>query len=76
VTVGNVTAAINSELIQHYGKVPEIQLFILLVKLWAKKCNVINAHRPIDGLSGYAVVMMCLYYLMDTKQIKFLDLTE
>ena len=41
-------------------------LFVLLVKLWAKKNNIINSASPKDGLSGYGVVLMCLYYLMES----------
>jgi hypothetical protein len=28
------------------------------------------------GLSSYGVILMCLYYLMETGQINFLDLSQ
>lgn len=72
VTACNDYAAINSEFLSHFAQVPEINLFCLLVKLWAKRTNVIKRRAPIRGLSSYGVVLMCLYYLMETGQINFL----
>ena len=51
----------------------EYSYFVLLVKLWAKKSDIISSASPKDGLSGYGVVLMCLFYLMETNQIPRLD---
>jgi DNA polymerase sigma len=64
ITACNDTAAINSEFLSHYAKIPEICLFCLLVKLWAKTTNVINRYNPTEGLTSYGVILMCLYFLM------------
>jgi DNA polymerase sigma len=72
VTVGNKTAIKNSEIIGYFARIPEVACFCLLVKLWAKNNSVINAKTPMKGLSSYGVILMCLYYLMETKQIDFL----
>ena len=74
ITVGNQTAIKNSDLISLFAHQPEITLFCLLVKLWAKNNSVINTKNPMQGFSSYATVMMCLYYLMETSQIDFLRL--
>jgi DNA polymerase sigma len=64
VTVGNKSAIKNSEMVSHFARIPEITCFCLLVKLWAKSNQVINAKSPMKGLSSYGVILMCLYYLM------------
>lgn len=47
--------------------------FCVLVKMWAKNVNLINASHPMHGLSAYGLVLMSLYYLMSTTQIDFLQ---
>ena len=76
ITAGNETAVINSEIISNFAKIPEIHLFCMLVKLWAKNRSVINKFNPMMGLSSYGIILMCLYFLMETNQIKFLDLSS
>lgn len=73
ITIGNKSAIKNSEMISYFARIPEITCFCLLVKLWAKSNNVINVQAPMQGLSSYGLILMCLYYLMETSQIGFLE---
>lgn len=75
ITAGNDTAVINSQIISQYAKKEEIHIFCLLIKIWAKSCNLINKFQPMMGLSSYGVILMSLYFLMETKQIPFLNLS-
>jgi DNA polymerase sigma len=67
-----MSAVMNSDLLLHYAKVPQIYEFCILIKLWAKRQNVINLQHPMKGLSSYMIILMCIYYLMDSGQIDFL----
>lgn len=60
-------------MISYFAKNERITLFCILVKLWAKANNIINSKAPMKGLSGYGVILMCLYYLMDSNQIDFIS---
>lgn len=60
-------------MISYFARIPEVALFCILVKQWAKTNNIINAQTPMKGLSSYGVVLMCLYFLMDSGQIAFLE---
>lgn len=75
-TTSNNTAVINSQFLSHFSNIKEIGQLCILVKIWAKKWNVINKKYPMRGLSAYGVIMMCLYYLMKTGQVNFLEFTE
>jgi len=57
----------------YFAQKEEILLFCLLVKLWAKSNNIINSATPMQGLSGYGVILMCIFYLMKTNQLDFLE---
>jgi DNA polymerase sigma len=72
VTASNDTAIINSEFLSHFSKIREVGLLCILIKMWAKNRNVIKKISPMKGLSAYGVIMMCLFFLMETKQINFL----
>jgi DNA polymerase sigma len=53
---------------------PSIAAFCMLIKLWAKRVNIINSQHPMKGLSSYGIALMSLYYLMESKQINFISL--
>ena len=35
--------------------------------------DIINERNPMAGLSSYAVILMAIYYLMETQQINFIN---
>lgn len=61
----------NSKVVEMYSKSEYIIKFSNLVKLWAKRKNLINAKMPIDGFSSYGIVLMALFYLIKTDQAPF-----
>ena len=72
ITIGNESGAKNSLLISKFMSEHSIAAFCLLIKLWAKKTNIINTAYPMKGLSSYGIALMSLYYLMESKQINFI----
>lgn len=72
ITVDNKNSIINSEFLAKFAEKDEILMFCILVKRWAKNASIINATHPMQGLSGYGLMLMCIFFLMFTKQIDFL----
>ena len=55
-----------------YAEDEYVLKFCNLIKYWAVNRGLINMYRKMDGLSSYGVLLMCIYYLMVTKQLPFL----
>ena len=69
ITVGNTCAVRNSEIISAYADNYDIACFTLLVKKCAKRNLVINSKEPMKGLSAYGVVLMSIFFLIESGQI-------
>lgn len=72
VIINNYEGIENSNLLALYAEDEYLLKYCNLIKYWAVSRNLINLERKMEGLSSYGVILMCLYYLMVTKQIPYL----
>ena len=58
----------NSEFLNNFARNRDIKNLGLLLKMWGKKTKLIDPYR----LSSYGLLLMLMYFLMDTKKIDFI----
>jgi DNA polymerase sigma len=72
IIINNYEGLENSKLLALYAEDEYVLKFCNVIKYWAVNRNLINLQRKMEGLSSYGILLMCLYYLMVSKQIPFL----
>lgn len=66
--VNNILGVINSKFLAVYGGIPWIRQLGVLIKLWAKKKDLVDEQK----FSSYSFNLMLLHFLMETGRIKLI----
>lgn len=66
--INNILGVINSKFLAVYGNIPWIRHLGVLIKLWAKKKNLVGEQI----FSSYSLNLLLIHFLIETRRVKLI----